>query len=407
MISPPRSAYVHIPFCHRRCFYCDFSIVPLGDEVDSLKGNKSEVINDYLCFLKKEILSIKHKSPLSTIYIGGGTPSILDPTQMADLISIFQSHYGIDYGAELTMEVDPASFEEKDLYGFINAGINRFSLGAQSFNNQVLIEAGRRHTSKDVEDSCNWLKKAKKENHIKSWSLDLIQNLPKSNLLTWQKDLEKTIDFCPPHISIYDLNVEEGTIFQKLQDLGKLPLPNQDESFENSQLTSKILNDSGYLRYEISNYSLPGHQSRHNRVYWRGLGWWGFGQGSTSSPWGVRFSRPKNIHEYKTWVIDQCSKKLDKSLLLNSKIKLDLDEKIMLGLRTKEGVNIKKLFLEEGWNEDDSKKFMAKLLKSWQKYREYELLLNEGDRFFLSDPKGMELSNQIIIAMFDWWDQIN
>ena len=86
MISPPRSAYVHIPFCHRRCFYCDFSIVPLGDEVDSLKGNKSEVINDYLCFLKKEILSIKHKSPLSTIYIGGGTPSILDPTQMSDLI---------------------------------------------------------------------------------------------------------------------------------------------------------------------------------------------------------------------------------------------------------------------------------------------------------------------------------
>ena len=142
-------------------------------------------------------------------------------------------------------------------------------------------------------------------------------------------------------------------------------------------------------------------------MYWRGLGWWGFGQGSTSSPWGVRFSRPKNIHEYKTWVIDQCSKQLDKSLLLNSKIKLDLDEKIMLGLRTKEGVNIKKLFLEEGWNEDDSKKFMAKLLKSWQKYREYELLLNEGDRFFLSDPKGMELSNQIIIAMFDWWDQIN
>jgi len=407
MITSPRSAYVHIPFCHRRCFYCDFSIVPLGDEVDSLKGNKSDVIKDYLCFLKKEILSIKHKSPLSTIYIGGGTPSILDPTQMEDLISIFQKHYGIDYGAELTMEVDPASFEERDLYGFINAGINRFSLGAQSFNNQVLKEAGRRHTSKDVEEACNWLKTAKEKNYIKSWSLDLIQNLPKSTLLTWQNDLEKTINFCPPHISIYDLNVEEGTIFQKLQDLGKLPLPNQDESFENSQLTSKILNNSGYLRYEISNYSLPGHQSRHNRVYWKGLGWWGFGQGSTSSPWGIRFSRPKNTYEYKSWVIDQCDNELDKSLLLSSNLKLDLDEKIMLGLRTKEGVNIKKLFMEEGWDEENSKKFMSKLLKSWEKYREYELLLNEGDRFFLSDPKGMELSNQIIIAMFDWWDQIN
>ena len=407
MFTPPRSAYVHIPFCHRRCFYCDFSIVPVGDEIKSIPINENKVIDDYLYFLKKEILSIKHKSPLSTIYIGGGTPSILDPTQMAELISIFQIHYGIDYGAEITMEVDPASFEEKDLFGFINSGINRFSLGVQSFNNQVLKQAGRRHTFKDVEESCNWLKNSKKDNHIKSWSLDLIQNLPQSTLSTWQKDLEKAISFSPPHISIYDLNVEEGTVFQKLQDLGKLPLPSHDESFENSQLTSKILNDSGYVRYEISNYSLPGHQSRHNKVYWKGLGWWSFGQGSTSSPWGIRFSRPKTLDGYQKWVIDQCDKQLDKSLLCNSKTNLDLDEKIMLGLRTKEGVNIKNLFIEQGWDDYNSKKFMSKLLKSWQKYRDYDLLLNEGDRFFLSDPKGMELSNQIIIAMFNWWEQIN
>jgi len=407
MFSPPRSAYVHIPFCHRRCFYCDFSIVPIGDEVKNTSENGIKVINDYLYFLKKEILSIKHKSPLSTIYIGGGTPSILEPTQMAELISIFRTNYGIDYGAEITMEVDPASFEEKDLYGFINAGINRFSLGAQSFNNQVLKGAGRRHTSKDVEDSCDWLKNAKKNNFIKSWSLDLIQNLPKSNLSTWQNDLEKTISFCPPHISIYDLNVEEGTVFQKLQDLGKLPLPNQDESFENSKLTSEILKNSGYLRYEISNYSLPRHQSRHNRVYWKGLGWWSFGQGSTSSPWGIRFSRPKNIDDYQKWVIDQCDNQLDNSLLVNSKKKLDLDEKIMLGLRIKEGINLKKLFIEEGWDEDNSKKYMSILLTSWQKYRDSDLLLNEGDRFFLSDPEGMELSNQIIIDMFNWWDEVN
>ena len=407
MFKPPRSAYVHIPFCHRRCFYCDFSIVPIGDEVKSNNDDGNKLISDYLYFLKKEILSIKHKSSLSTIYIGGGTPSILTPTQMGELISIFKRHYGIDNGAEITMEIDPASFEEKDLYGFINAGINRFSLGAQSFNDQVLKQAGRRHTSKNVEEACKWLENAKKENKIKSWSLDLIQNLPKSSLSTWQKDLEKTVSFIPSHISIYDLNIEEGTVFQKLQDLGKLPLPDDDESFENSQLTSKILNNSGYLRYEISNYAIPGHQSRHNRIYWKGLGWWGFGQGATSSPWGMRFSRPRNIDAYKKWVVDQCERNLDKSLLLNSKMKLDLDEKIMLGLRTREGVNIRKLFIEEGWNEDNLNKFMAKLLKIWQKYREHELLLNEGDRFFLSDPKGMELSNQIIIAMFDWWDQIN
>ena len=128
MYRYPRSAYIHIPFCHRRCFYCDFAVVPIGDNIDSLKGNKSDTVKDYLTYLKKEILSIKHKSPLSTIYIGGGTPSILDPTQIADLINIFRKYYGIDRGAEITMEVDPASFDEYSLNGFINAGINRFSL---------------------------------------------------------------------------------------------------------------------------------------------------------------------------------------------------------------------------------------------------------------------------------------
>ena len=117
MFKPPRSAYVHIPFCHRRCFYCDFSIVPIGDEVKNTKGNGNKVINDYLYFLKKEILSIKHKSPLSTIYIGGGTPSILDPTQMAELISIFEIHYGIDYGAEITMKLIQLVLKKKIYMG--------------------------------------------------------------------------------------------------------------------------------------------------------------------------------------------------------------------------------------------------------------------------------------------------
>ena len=139
----PRSAYVHIPFCHRRCFYCDFAVIPLGNNVETLKGYGSKTVQEYLQFLYKEILSIKHKSPLSTIYVGGGTPSILDPTQIKELIDLFRENYGIDYGAEITMEVDPASFTQDDLFGFINAGINRFSLGVQSFNNQILQKSGR------------------------------------------------------------------------------------------------------------------------------------------------------------------------------------------------------------------------------------------------------------------------
>ena len=281
----PRSAYVHIPFCHRRCFYCDFAIIPLGNNIESLNGYGSKTIKEYLNYLKKEILTIKHKSPLSTIYIGGGTPSILNPVQVKDVIDLFKVNYGIDYGAEITMEVDPASFNEDDLNGFIKAGINRFSLGAQSFNNQILEQAGRRHSGNDVEKACFWLKKALDYGLLKSWSLDLIQNLPSSGYKEWQQDLEKSLNFCPPHISIYDLSIENGTVFKKLFDLGNLLLPNDDESFKNSELTNFFLKAAGYSRYEISNYSLPGHQSRHNRVYWSGLGWWSFGQGSTSSPW--------------------------------------------------------------------------------------------------------------------------
>ena len=407
MYKFPRSAYVHIPFCHRRCFYCDFTVIPLGNNIESLNGYGSKTVKDYLSYLKQEILSIKHKSPLSTIYFGGGTPSILNPLHIEDLINLFKKHYGIDYGAEITMEVDPASFNEDDLHDFIKAGINRFSLGVQSFNNEILEHAGRRHCSKDAQKACYWLKKAHVNSLIKSWSLDLIQNLPVSGFKEWQEDLENSLQFCPPHISIYDLTIETGTVFKRLVDLGKLSLPNDDESFKNSELTNSILKKSGYSRYEISNYSLPGHQSRHNRVYWSGLGWWSFGQGSTSSPWGEIFTRPKISKDYKKWVTNQCESKLDPSLLKRENIDKNLDEKIMLGMRLKEGIDIYKLINEQNWDKKKSEIAIRKLLEEWDKFLESGLLVKSGNRFFLSDPQGMELSNQILSSMFIWWEKVN
>ena len=403
----PRSAYVHIPFCHRRCFYCDFAVIPLGNKVETLEGYGSKTVKDYLHYLYKEILSIKHKSSLSTIYFGGGTPSILDPKQIKGLIDLFKENYGIDYGAEITMEVDPASFNHDDLRGFINAGINRFSLGVQSFNDQILEKSGRRHLSEDAEKSCLWLKKVYESGLIKSWSLDLIQNLPLSGSKEWNDDLKKAITFAPPHISIYDLNIENGTVFKKLLEIGKLKLPDDDEAFKNSESTNFILKNSGYSRYEISNYCLPRHQSRHNRVYWSGFGWWSFGQGSTSSPWGKKLTRPRISKEYKKWVIGQYNQNLDSSLVSKDFIYKEIDEKIMLGLRLKEGIDIYEVLKEQNWGNKKFKINFSKLLKEWEKFIESGLLLRNGNRFFLSDPKGMELSNQILIAMFKWWDEIN
>ena len=403
----PRSAYVHIPFCHRRCFYCDFAVIPLGNKVETLQGYGSKTVKEYLHFLYKEILSIKHKSSLSTIYVGGGTPSILDPQQIKQLIDLFKENYGVDYGAEITMEVDPASFNLEDLHGFINAGINRFSLGVQSFNNQILQKSGRRHLREDAEKSCLWLKKVYSAGLIKSWSLDLIQNLPLSGLREWKEDLKKAITFSPPHISIYDLNIENGTVFKKLVNLGKLQLPSDELAFRNSETTQLILKNSGYSRYEISNYCLPKHQSRHNRVYWSGLGWWGFGQGSTSSPWGQKLTRPRVSKEYKEWVMGQYKLSLDSSLNNIDYVYQELDEKIMLGLRLKEGIDIYKFFEEQNWENKKLESNLRKLLSKWERFLESGLLVKNGNRFFLSDPQGMELSNQILIFMFEWWDEIN
>jgi len=259
---------------------------------------------------------------------------------------------------------------------------------------------------KDVEKSCSWLKRVQENGLIKSWSLDLIQNLPLSGFKEWQDDLKKAIKFSPPHISIYDLNIENGTVFKKLINLGKLKLPSDEEAFRNSESTHLILKNSGYSRYEISNYCLPRHQSRHNRVYWSGLGWWSFGQGSTSSPWGEKFNRPRVSKEYKEWVIKQYERNLDSSLTNKEFVYKELDEKIMLGLRLKEGVDIKELFKEQNWENKKFESNFSKLLEEWKKFLDSGLLVRKGNRFFLSDPKGMELSNQVLVSMFKWCDEI-
>ena len=166
----PKSAYLHIPFCHRRCFYCDFPVVPLGDKARGENGPGSSSINAYLKLLYKEIELAPKGMPLSTIYIGGGTPSILSATQIAQLLVLLRDHFGIQYGAEITLEIDPASFDEVSLDGFLHAGVNRFSLGAQSFNDLVLVELGRRHTSKDLNDACRLISGSFKEGKIISVS---------------------------------------------------------------------------------------------------------------------------------------------------------------------------------------------------------------------------------------------
>ena len=406
IIQSPRSAYLHIPFCHRRCFYCDFVVEPLGDRAHGENGLASKSIKSYLEVLKREIDSSPKGPPLSTIYIGGGTPSLLSPSQIKSLIDHLNDHFGFQDGFELTLEIDPASFSQRDLNGYLKAGVNRISLGGQSFDDSLLVKLGRNHCSDDLFKSCSWLREAFDRGDLLSWSLDLIQNLPGHDLKLWKNQLEKALSTSAPHLSIYDLSIEPGTLFETKYKKGLLELPKEDLSFEISVMSSEILREAGFSRYEISNYALPGHTSRHNRVYWSGSGWWGFGQGATSAPWGKRFSRPRTFESYVNWVYAQEDGRGETSLNSNNSKVLDFDDQLLVGLRRREGVDLEKVAISCGWSCHQRKEYLMLLINYWEDFINRGLLKNRGMRFQLSDPKGMELSNSVLLEMIRWWENL-
>ncbi len=390
---PPRSAYLHIPFCHRRCFYCDFAVVPLGDHAD---GANSGSIAGYLELLLGEIAAAPAGPPLATVYVGGGTPSMLTPAQVGSLLAALGTHFGLAPGAEISLEMDPASFDGPRLAGYLAAGVNRVSLGGQSFDDAVLERLGRRHRSTDLLQAASWLHQARQGGDLASWSLDLIQGLPEQGLAAWRQQLAQAVALAPPHLSIYDLIIEPGTVFAWRQGRGELELPDADLGADLMELTAQTLQAAGYGHYEISNFALPGHASRHNRVYWSGAGWWGFGLGATSAPWGQRLARPRTRAAYAKWLAE--SHPASRGTQAPG---LPFDERLLVGLRRREGVRLADLAGQAGVTRAE----LGDLLGRWQPFRERGLLLQEGPRWRLSDPEGLALSNGVLRELVAWWEE--
>jgi len=390
---PPRSAYLHIPFCHRRCFYCDFAVVPLGDHAD---GANSGSIAGYLELLLGEIAAAPAGPPLATVYVGGGTPSMLTPAQVGSLLAALGTHFGLAPGAEISLEMDPASFDGPRLAGYLAAGVNRVSLGGQSFDDAVLARLGRRHRSTDLLQAASWLHQARQGGDLASWSLDLIQGLPEQGLAAWRQQLAQAVALAPPHLSIYDLIIEPGTVFAWRQGRGELELPDADLGADLMELTAQALQAAGYGHYEISNFALPGHASRHNRVYWSGAGWWGFGLGATSAPWGQRLARPRTRAAYAEWLAE--SHPASRGTQAPG---LPFDERLLVGLRRREGVRLADLAGQAGVTSAE----LGDLLGRWQPFRERGLLLQEGPRWRLSDPEGLALSNGVLRELVAWWEE--
>ena len=388
--SPPRSAYVHIPFCHRRCFYCDFPVVPLGDRAD---GATSRSVAQYLGWLEEEIGTSPPGPPLSTVYIGGGTPSLLSAPQTARLLALLDHRFGLAPGAEITMELDPADGCAERLEGYRAAGVNRVSLGAQSFDDSLLAAIGRRHRRREIETTVALLNA---EGFFR-WSLDLVSGLPGLTPALWETTLDTALSLSPPHVSLYDLTIGEGTVFDRWLEQGRLSLPPEATSAAMLDRAARRLEAAGLRRYEISSFARPGHACRHNRVYWGGSHWWGFGMGAASSVAGQRLTRPRTRAGYRAWLHGPRD-----GVQSPASAKERLEDLLITGLRRSEGVNRRQLAQQCSLPPEALTTLSPRLERDCAQ----GLLCCEGPCLRLSQPRGFRLSNQVLADCLLWVEEL-
>lgn len=326
-MKQPISLYIHIPFCMRKCSYCDFL---------SFSGCSEQLQKDYLHQLFREMDYYKEIAKdyrVQTIFIGGGTPSLLQEGLMEQLFQQIYSIWRIEEGAEITIESNPGTLSVKKLIEYRTCGINRLSIGLQSADNEELKRLGRIHNYEQF--VANY--KLAREAGFQNINVDIMAALPGQTQSSFGKTLAKVVDLKPEHISVYSLIVEEGTPLAENHELLST-LPTEVTERRMYKYTKSILNSMGYERYEISNYAKPGYACRHNQVYWKGGEYLGFGLGAASYWNGMRFENTKDMQEYMAdWTLDDISM-LRKNVVLDSR-KSQMEEFMFLGLRLMQGVS--------------------------------------------------------------------
>lgn len=291
------SIYIHIPFCVKKCQYCDFLSAPADSRAQEV----------YLRALKQEIreqAARYREYEVQTVFIGGGTPTAVPCEKLCEVLKTVFTCYRVNPQAEISMEANPGTVTKEALLSYRKAGINRLSIGLQSADDGELKLLGRIHTYRDFLQTYQWAQEA----GFTNINLDIMSALPEQSVENYKKTLETVLSLRPQHISAYSLIVEEGTPFyekygqesEKLQATGeKQPdLPSEEEEREMYALTEKLLAAAGYHRYEISNYALPGRECRHNLVYWKRGNYVGFGLGAASMVENVRFENTRKMQEY-------------------------------------------------------------------------------------------------------------
>ena len=327
MQTKPTSAYVHIPFCTQICYYCDFSKVFI----------KNQPVDSYLEHLIEEYDSYDVKK-LRTLYIGGGTPTALSAPQLAFLLEKLTDKLDLSYLEELTIEANPGDLDQEKIAVLKDSSVNRVSLGVQTFNDRMLKQIGRSHLEKDIYENIANLKKAGFDNI----SIDLIYALPKQTMEDVKINVAKAIALDIPHMSLYSLILENHTVFMNRMRRGKLPLPKEDLEAEMFEYIIAELEKAGFEHYEISNFSKPGFESRHNLMYWDNAEYYGIGAGASGYVNGVRYKNHGPIRHY-LQAVEAGNARVQEEVLT---LKEQMEEEMFLGLRKKSGVS-KKRFEEK------------------------------------------------------------
>lgn len=375
------SIYVHIPFCNSKCNYCAF-VSMVGNEDD-----KKRYFNDLITEIKLQAKNYSSVYTVSSIYIGGGTPSCLDYYYIRDLLSVIYKNFAVKNSAEITIEINPNSIDKTKIREYILSGVNRFSIGLESISNKVLKNMGRTHTFEDYANTVGIIR----EYGVKNISTDIIIGYPEQKLSEVKETINFLIKLGIPHISAYMLQVEKGTKLKTLVDNGSVGLPDEDLVISMYNCVYELLTKAGYERYEFSNFSKPTYESYHNKVYWNRKDYLGVGLAAHSYIDGTRFANTENINEYVTKI--ETNQEIPVALSKTLTIEEKKEEAIMLSLRTAGGLNLDDYKTEFGEN------FLAK------KKETIAMLIKEGfikltnDNHLVCTDKGFLVLNQIILEL--------
>ena len=386
----PLSIYIHIPFCVRKCLYCDFLSAPAS----------GETMEAYASCLCREIEAAGKLYPdyeVRTVFFGGGTPSILKKERICQIMEVLRRAFSLAEDAEITIEVNPGTVDADKLAAYYAAGINRLSIGVQSLQENELQALGRIHSTEDFFQTYSMAIKS----GFNNINVDLMSAIPEQTLESCQDTLRQllSLDRPPSHISAYSLIIEEGTPFY--ENTPVLPDEEKDRLFY--KITNDILKAAGYHRYEISNYAREGCECRHNRVYWERGEYLGFGIGAASLMQETRFSNIRDLQTYLKLLSGEAADGPSTGQLtehLRQEVshlteREQMEEFMFLGLRLTEGVSKKRFFKTFG------KKFTDVYPGISEKLIREGLLVQEGDRLKLTEL-GLDVSNRVMAEfLFD------